>query len=188
MEESNLQRQSLFDEDDAARGLPKAAAAETKLKRINSEVDVRGVVADLSADNAEERIKGADLVLDGTDNFETRFLVNDLCIREGIPGLWSVRRLLRPRAPGRPHLTPCLRCVLEGDAAAGLGPTCEPQGGGSHRPCDRRYSGGRGAQAVAGRIADLLPGIVTVDSGRSVRGDGPPWPSAVVPSYGGTIR
>jgi molybdopterin-synthase adenylyltransferase len=85
VEESNLQRQALFDQEDVARGLPKAAAAEAKLRRINSDVAVRGVVADLSGENVDEVVKDIDLVLDGTDNFETRFLVNDVCIREGIP-------------------------------------------------------------------------------------------------------
>ena len=89
VEESNLQRQSLFDEDDAARGLPKAAAAEARLKAINSEVAVRGVVADFAADNAAELLEGADLVLDGTDNFETRFLLNDVCVRGGIPWVYG---------------------------------------------------------------------------------------------------
>jgi adenylyltransferase/sulfurtransferase len=165
VEESNLQRQSLFDEDDAARGLPKAAAAETKLKRINSEVDVRGVVADLSADNAEDRIKGADLVLDGTDNFETRFLVNDVCIREGIPwiygacvGSYGLALLVRP------HLTPCLRCVLEEMPPPGSGPTCDTAG--VVAPIVHVIAGIQAAEALkllAGRTEDLLSGIVTVD-------------------------
>ena len=85
VEESNLQRQSLFDEEDAERGLPKAAAAERRLKQVNSEVAVRGVVADLAADNAAELLQGADLVLDGTDNFETRFHANDEAVRRGLP-------------------------------------------------------------------------------------------------------
>ncbi len=76
VEPSNLHRQSLFDEEDARRGLPKAAAAEARLRRLNSEVEVRGLVADVSAENADTLVRGADLVLDGTDNFETRYLIN----------------------------------------------------------------------------------------------------------------
>ena len=72
VEATNLQRQSLFDEEDAARGLPKAVAAEARLRRLNSEVRVEGIVADVSSANVAELLAGADLVLDGTDNFETR--------------------------------------------------------------------------------------------------------------------
>jgi len=165
VEESNLQRQSLFDESDAARGLPKAVAAEAKLRRINSEVEVRGVVADLSADNADELVKGADLVLDGTDNFETRFLLNDVCVRDGIPwvygacvGSYGLALLVRPR------LSPCLRCVLEEMPPPGSGPTCDTAG--VIAPIVHVIAGIQAAEALkllAGRTRDLLPGIVTVD-------------------------
>ena len=164
VEESNLQRQSLFDEDDAARGLPKAAAAEARLKAINSEVAVRGVVADLAADNAAELLEGADLVLDGTDNFETRFLLNDVCVRAGIPwvygacvGSYGLALLVRP------HLTPCLRCVLEEMPGPG-GPTCDTVG--VVAPVVHVVAGLQAAEALkllAGRTEDLLPGVVTVD-------------------------
>ena len=83
VEESNLQRQSLFDEADVALGMPKAAAAEAHLRALNSDVTVRGIVTDFVADNADALLAGADLVLDGTDNFETRFLLNDVCVRAG---------------------------------------------------------------------------------------------------------
>jgi adenylyltransferase/sulfurtransferase len=89
VEESNLQRQSLFDEADVALGLPKAAAAETHLRALNSDVAVRGVVTDFVADNADVLLAGADLVLDGTDNFETRFLLNDVCVRAGMPWVYG---------------------------------------------------------------------------------------------------
>src|SRR5215813_11976012 len=81
VEPSNLQRQTLFDEADARDALPKAVAAERKLRSINSGVEVKGVVADLSPRNAEELLSGCDLILDGTDNFETRFLINDFAIK-----------------------------------------------------------------------------------------------------------
>src|SRR5439155_5976801 len=124
LEESNLQRQSLFDEHDLAAGLPKAAAAEAKLRAINSEVRVTGLVADVSADNAAELVRAADLVLDGTDNFETRFLINDVCVREGVPwvygacvGSYGAALAVRPRT------TPCLRCQLEEPPPPGSAPT-----------------------------------------------------------------
>jgi len=165
LEESNLQRQSLFDEEDVARGLPKAVAAEARLRRINSEVAVRGVVADLGPDNIDELLKGVGLVLDGTDNFETRFLVNDLCVRDGIPwvygacvGAYGLALLVRPR------VSPCLRCILEEMPAPGSGPTCDTAG--VVAPIVQVVAGLQAAEALkllAGRTEALLPGIVTVD-------------------------
>src|SRR5512136_3302967 len=81
IELNNLQRQALYDEDDLRANLPKAVAAEHKLRRINSQVEVAGVVADLNAENAEELLAGADLVMDGADNFEVRYIINDVCVK-----------------------------------------------------------------------------------------------------------
>src|SRR5260221_5668455 len=78
VEPSNLQRQTLFDERDAREALPKAVAAERKLRAINSGVTIEGVVADVEPKNVEELLLGFDLILDGTDNFETRFFINDV--------------------------------------------------------------------------------------------------------------
>lgn len=165
LEESNLQRQSLFDEEDVARGLPKAVAAEARLRRINSEVVVRGVVADLGPENVDELVKGVSLVLDGTDNFETRFLVNDVCVREGIPwvygacvGSYGLALLVRPR------VSPCLRCILEEMPAPGSGPTCDTAG--VVAPIVQVIAGLQAAEALkllAGRTEALLPGVVRVD-------------------------
>ncbi len=165
VEESNLQRQSLFDEEDVARGMPKAAAAERKLVRINSDVAVRGLVADLGADNAGELVRDVDVVLDGTDNFETRFLLNDVCVRGSIPwvygacvGSYGLAMLVRPRA------TPCLRCVLEEMPAPGSGPTCDTAG--VVAPIVHVVAGIQAAEALkllAGRFESLLGGIATVD-------------------------
>jgi adenylyltransferase/sulfurtransferase len=165
VEESNLQRQSLFDEEDAARAVPKAVAAAGKLRRINSEVAVSGVVADLSADNADEHVRGAQLVLDGTDNFETRFLLNDVCVREGIPwvygacvGSYGLALLVRP------CVSPCLRCLLEEMPAPGSGPTCDTAG--VVAPIVHVVAGiqaGEALKVLAGKTESLLPGIVTVD-------------------------
>jgi adenylyltransferase/sulfurtransferase len=165
VEESNLQRQSLFDESDVDRGLPKAVAAEARLRAVNSEVAVRGVVADLQADNAQELLAGATVVLDGTDNFETRFLVNDLCVREGIPwvygacvGAYGLALCVRPKT------TPCLRCLLETLPRPGSGPTCDTAG--VVAPIVHAIAGIQAAEALkllANRGRDLLPGIVTVD-------------------------
>jgi molybdopterin/thiamine biosynthesis adenylyltransferase len=165
VEETNLQRQSLFDEDDAARGLPKAVAAEAKLRRINSEVRLRALVADVDAETAPDLIRGADLVLDGTDNFETRFLVNDLCVKLGVP--WVYGACVSSYGLAllvRPGTTPCLRCVLEEMPPPGSGPTCDTAG--VVAPIVHVVAGiqsGEALKMLAGRTDDLLQGIVTVD-------------------------
>lgn len=89
VEPSNLQRQMLFDEDDARHCLPKAEAARRHLERINSSVRVQARIADLVPDNVEELLRDADVVLDGTDNFETRYLINDFCVRDGVPWIYA---------------------------------------------------------------------------------------------------
>jgi molybdopterin-synthase adenylyltransferase len=165
VEESNLQRQSLFDEADVALGLPKAAAAETHLRALNAGVEVRGMVTDLVSDNADALLAGADLVLDGTDNFETRFLLNDVCVRAGIPwvygacvGSYGLALLVRPK------VSPCLRCLLEERPAPGSGPTCDTAG--VVAPIVHVIAGiqvGEALKLLAGREDSLLPGLVTVD-------------------------
>src|SRR5271155_4252804 len=85
VEPSNLQRQSLFEESDARESLPKPVAAGRHLRAINSELSIEGVVADLTPENIRQVIEGFDVILDGTDNFETRLLVNDAAISSGTP-------------------------------------------------------------------------------------------------------
>lgn len=165
VEESNLQRQSLFDEDDARRGMPKAKAAEARLSRLNSEVTVRGEVADFSSENGRALMDGMDLVLDGTDNFETRFLLNDLSLLLGIPwiygacvGSYGLALAVIPRK------TPCLRCVLEEMPPPGSGPTCDTSG--VIGPIVHAVAGIQGAEALkilSGHPERLLQGVVTVD-------------------------
>src|SRR5580704_13157757 len=89
VEESNLQRQTLFEESDARDALPKAVAAERRLSAINSDVKVEGVVADLDAKRAEELLSGFPLLLDGSDNFETRLLVNDFAVKQSVPWVYA---------------------------------------------------------------------------------------------------
>jgi adenylyltransferase/sulfurtransferase len=128
IEPSNLHRQWLFEEADAAEALPKAVAAERRIARINSAVRVRGVVADLTASNAEELFAGAGLVLDGTDNFETRYLINDYAVNRGIPWVYGAAvasyGVTMPVIPGH---TACLRCVYP-NPPEGAQPTCETAG------------------------------------------------------------
>ena len=114
IEKDNLQRQVLFDESDIEAGLPKAQAAVRKLRRINSAVHVEGVVTDVNHTNIETLTEDAELLLDGTDNFETRYLINDLCVKTGRPWVYGavvgVSGLCMTIVPGE---TPCLRCVFE---------------------------------------------------------------------------
>ncbi len=89
VEPSNLQRQTLFEEADAREAMPKAAAAERRLRAINSGVQVEGIVADLTPGNAAELLSGFGVILDGTDNFETRLLLNDAALSLGIPWIYA---------------------------------------------------------------------------------------------------
>ena len=130
VEPSNLQRQTLFDEADAQAALPKAAAAERKLRAINSSVSIEGLVADLSPRNAAELLAGFDLILDGTDNFETRLLVNDFAVSAGCPWIYAAA----VAAYGvtftiRPGHTACLACLLASSSNGhGLDATCDTVG------------------------------------------------------------
>jgi adenylyltransferase/sulfurtransferase len=128
VEPSNLQRQWLFEESDAEQALPKAVAAERRLASINSGVQVTGVVADLIPSNAEELLGEADLILDGTDNFETRYLINDFAVSRGKPWIYGAAvgsyGLTMPVLPG---VTACLRCVYPEPPGCAQ-PTCETAG------------------------------------------------------------
>lgn len=132
VEASNLQRQTLFEEADARAALPKAIAAERRLRAINSGVRVEGIVADLTPENALDLLAGFPLILDGTDNFEARLLLNDAAISLGVPwiytaavGSYGVTMTIRPRD------TACLACLTEGDektAAIAADQTCDTSG------------------------------------------------------------
>jgi len=128
VEPSNLHRQWLFEEADAAEALPKAAAAERHIARINSSIRARGVIADLTSANVAELLGDADVILDGTDNFETRYLINDFAVSRGIPWVYGAAvasyGITMPVIPGR---TACLRCVYP-DPPTGAQPTCETAG------------------------------------------------------------
>lgn len=130
VDESNLQRQFLFDEDDARTGAPKAEAAAAKLSRMNSAVAIRTFVTDLEDLNAEELLTGHEILFDGADNFETRLLVSDAGKRFGIPSIYAAcvgaEGLVAVSMPDRS--CPCLRCYLGALPAGGTGPTCETAG------------------------------------------------------------
>jgi len=129
IELNNLQRQLLFDEQDLAENLPKAIAAERKLRAINSDIEVRGIVSDVNPENIESLIDGATLVMDGTDNFETRYIINDACLKHNIPWIYtgavSTYGMSQTIIPGK---TACLRCLVEEVPPPGSSATCDTAG------------------------------------------------------------
>jgi adenylyltransferase/sulfurtransferase len=150
VEDSNLQRQTLFSEQDAAERLPKAVAAEAHLKQANSGIRIRGVVSDLTAENVAELLSHAQLILDATDNFETRYLINDFSVQRGVPWIYGA-------AVGsggatmtiRPGATPCLACLFP-----------EPPGG-THATCDTEGIIAAAATAAASlQVAEALKVLV----------------------------
>ena len=128
VEPSNLQRQTLFDEADALAALPKAVAAQRKLHSINSSVAVEGIVADLSPRNAAELLSNFNVILDGTDNFETRFLINDFAVQNAKPWIYAAAVASYGLTMTiRPGTTACLACLMEGQQQ-GLEETCDTVG------------------------------------------------------------
>jgi molybdopterin/thiamine biosynthesis adenylyltransferase len=130
VEPSNLQRQTLFDESDAREALPKAVAAERKLRGINSSVSIEGLVADINPRNVEQLLNNFDVILDGTDNFETRFLINDSAVKSDKPWIYAAAvasyGLTMTIQPGQ---SACLACLLEGsEAVSGIEDTCDTIG------------------------------------------------------------
>ncbi|MBE0461435.1 MAG: ThiF family adenylyltransferase [Candidatus Aminicenantes bacterium] len=129
IELENLHRQMLFDEGDVKGGLPKSVAAAEKLRKINSQVQIEPIVAKVTPENIEGILKGVDLVLDGTDNFDVRFLINDACIKAGIPwiygGVLATHGVSLTIIPGE---TPCLRCLIPELQPAVDIPTCDSVG------------------------------------------------------------
>ena len=128
VENSNLQRQSLFDENDARESVPKAVAAERQIARFNSHVIVESHVADLTPENVNTLLGGADMILDGTDNFETRYLINDYAVQNSAPWIYAAAvgsiGVTMNILPGE---TACLACVFP-DAPRGTVETCETSG------------------------------------------------------------
>lgn len=129
VEPSNLQRQTMFTENDAEKRLPKAIAAANRLREINSEIEIEPHVTDVNYSNIEQLIQGCDVVLDGTDNFTTRYLINDACVKHettwiygAVIGSYGVTMTIRP------HQTECLRCIFDETPSAASAPTCDTAG------------------------------------------------------------
>ena len=129
IEDSNLQRQIMFEESDVLARLPKAVAANNRIAKINSDIVVDGRVLDVNYTNVEELIQDVDVVLDGTDNFETRYVLNDAAVKWKKPwiygavvGAYGVQMTIIPQQ------TPCLRCIFPEAPAPGTSPTCDTAG------------------------------------------------------------
>lgn len=129
IEYHNLQRQVLFDEEDIKNNFPKAIAAEEHLKKVNSQVKVEGIVSDVNYTNIERLVRGADVILDGLDNVETRLLINDISMKLKIP--WVYGGAITASGMTRtiiPDETACYRCMVPVLHQNGGIPTCDTAG------------------------------------------------------------
>jgi len=183
IELSNLQRQVLFDEQDVADGLPKAEAARRKIAGINARVRVTAVVDDVGSANIEKIIaagdgKPCDIMVDGVDNFETRFLVNDAAVKHGIPyiyggavGTVGMTYAILPHSPAgdRPWeaagvATPCLRCIFEQAPPPGMSPTCDTAGVlGPVVSIIANFESSEALKVLTGNWAAISPTLLSVD-------------------------
>lgn len=129
VEYTNLQRQTLFKESDAENRLPKAVAARNRIAEINSEPQVEAIIADVNNSNIGQLIAGCDLVIDGTDNFQVRYLLNDACVKDGVTWIYGAAvSSYGTTMTIIPHKTPCLRCIFDEMPDAGSSPTCDTAG------------------------------------------------------------
>ena len=165
VDETNLHRQSLFTEADWRNSLPKSIAAARHLREINSSADIRAEVTDVRAGTIESLVTGQGVILDGTDNFETRYLLNDASLRWNVPwiygacvGAYGMSLAILP------HRTPCLRCLLELMPPPGSSPTCDTAG--VIGPVVHLVAALESAEALkllTGRLDQLNRKLVTVD-------------------------
>ncbi|UCD09359.1 MAG: ThiF family adenylyltransferase [Dehalococcoidales bacterium] len=129
IEYHNLQRQVIFDEEDIREGLPKAVAAERYLRQVNSSIEIVGVVSDVNYTNIERLVDGADIILDGLDNMETRLLINDVSLKRNIPWIYggaiSSYGMTMNIIPGE---TACFRCFYNKPPRDGIAMTCDTAG------------------------------------------------------------
>jgi adenylyltransferase/sulfurtransferase len=165
VEESNLQRQIMFEESDALNRLPKAVAAASRIARVNSDVQVEALVADVNFENIEEIISGTSMVMDGTDNFEARFLINDACVKTKTPWVYGAAvgsyGLTMTIVPGE---SPCLRCVLEAMPEPASGATCDTAG--VIMPIVTMIASIQAAEALkllTGQVDKLHRSLITID-------------------------
>jgi len=169
VEPSNLQRQTMFTESDAEKRLPKAIAAANHLREINSTIDIEPHIVDVNHSNIEQLIDGCDVVIDGTDNFAIRYLINDACVKHetnwiygAAVGSYGVTMTIRP------HVTACLRCVFEEAPPAASTPTCDTAG--VIMPIINIVSAVQVAEAfklITGRLEDLHGSLMQFDVWRN---------------------
>jgi len=169
VEPSNLQRQTMFTESDAEKRLPKAIAAANHLREINSTIDIEPHIVDVNHSNIEQLIDGCDVVIDGTDNFAIRYLINDACVKHetnwiygAAVGSYGVTMTIRP------HVTACLRCVFEEAPPAASAPTCDTAG--VIMPIINIVSAVQVAEAfklITGRLEDLHGSLMQFDVWRN---------------------
>ena len=165
VERSNLHRQGLYLEEDAAEGLPKAVAAAKRLGAMNPDVEIQAHAEDYNADNAVARFGGADLLIDGTDSFESRYLLNDLAVSLSIPWIYGACV-----ASGGmtmtivPQKTPCLACIFPEPPPAGIHETCDTAG--IIAPAAHIAASIQTVEALkilSGRIDDVRPSLLSFD-------------------------
>ncbi|HMO79594.1 MAG TPA: ThiF family adenylyltransferase [Pyrinomonadaceae bacterium] len=165
VEFTNLQRQTLFKESDAAERLPKAIAAKNRIREINSDIEIESIVADVNNSNVESLIDGCDLILDGTDNFQIRYLLNDACVKHEKTWIYGAAvSSYGTTMTIRPGETPCLRCIFEEMPDAGSAPTCDTAG--VIMPIISSISAIQVAEAIkllVGDIASLHRSLVQID-------------------------
>lgn len=166
IELDNLQRQTLFDEQDISAGLPKAVAAAEKLRRANTTVTVEPVVADVTAANILQLIQGFNLVLDGTDNVETRLLLNDACLKLRVPWVYGAAiGMTGATMPFIPGQGPCFRCIVPSQPAPGALPTCETAGVlGTVPQIVAAFQVTEAIKLLTGHLADMVPQMRYVDA------------------------
>jgi adenylyltransferase/sulfurtransferase len=165
IEYHNLQRQVLFNEDDIRDMLPKAVAAERHLKKINSSINIEGIVADINYTNIEKFIGGMDLILDGLDNFETRYLINEAALKHGIPWIYggavSSYGMTMNIIPSK---TPCFRCLAAGPPSDGLSLTCDTAGIVNSVPfIIGSLQAAEAMKMIVGAEVDLNKGLLVID-------------------------
>ena len=164
IEYHNLQRQVLFDEDDISNQLPKAIAAERHLRKINSSIEIEGIVADVNYTNIEGLVRDADVIVDGLDNFETRLLINDVSLKHNIPWIYggaiASYGMTTTVIPGRP---PCFRCFSPGATRRGVIQTCDTAG--VVNPIPFIIGSWEAAEAMKLLIGagDINRGLITID-------------------------
>jgi adenylyltransferase/sulfurtransferase len=181
IELTNLQRQVLFDERDVAAGLPKAEAARRRIAQINSQVEVSAIVDDLNHGNIERFADGVDILIDGLDNFETRYLANDCAVKHGIPyvyggavGTAGMAYAILPHTadgtapwetlPGGSRATPCLRCLFEQAPPPGESPTCDTVGViGPAVSIIANFQAAEALKILSGNLDRVCPTMLNID-------------------------